>query len=90
MSPQIRRYAREAFALTMGPRTWYFSYDRCEAFRHQSCRIPQNDPGALRMPVEARRDRVPSPTTREHLTRMGVLDWPTVPDEAFDRLIGDA
>ena len=70
--------------VTVGERTWFFSYRTCIAFE----RLDEAGVGAFEhnWPNRCRRQSNYSPTTAKHMGLMGVKDWPKVDDVTFEQL----
>ncbi len=72
-----------ALSVTIGPRTWFFSYQTCVAY--QDAR-PVSEGGSTMHGM--RRQSNYSVTTAKHMNYMGVSEWPKVDDATFERLAG--
>lgn len=83
MTLSIQRINPNATILTIGSRTWYFSYQTCVAY-WDGTSFAGVDPhkGMIR------RQSNYSPTTAKHMSYMGVSEWPKVDDATFERLAG--
>ncbi len=71
MTPSLTRPGANCLIFTIGPRSWYFSYETLIAY---------SGPNARR---GVRREEDVSFATRNHMQSMGVAEWQRVRSEEF-------
>jgi hypothetical protein len=77
----IQRVNSNATIVSIGFRTWYFSYSTCVAYAG-----PEGPDGPNSHHVTIRRDQNYSVTTAKHLSLMGAKDWRKVDDATFESI----
>ena len=81
-APQIIHYGDNHCAFIVGDRTWYFSYTTCVAYEAWGEHAQDRETGHTRI----RRQSNYSKTTAKYMRVMGVLTWPKVTDDEFDKI----
>ena len=73
--PTIERFGDKACKVTVGDRTWYFSYDDCVAYESNHVAIRQAPRSA---------------TSEKHMDFMECLSFRKVSKSTFEQIIGES